>query len=89
MDWLNHGHESYYLAGLKYMYIHHYFTLPTITMGGIIQSPTLGPLAGDATFSWLRLADAPEPVGVNGSVIRITSTWLGGPNGHWDPILYS
>ena len=88
-DWLGHGHETYYLAGLKYSYIRHYFTLPSITMGGLIQSPLWGPLAGDTTLSWLRLADAREPVGVNGSVYKVTSTWLGGPNGHWDSILYA
>lgn len=87
--WLMAGHETYYLAGLKYMYIRHYFTLPELSLGGIIQAPTWGPMDGNTELSWLRLADAPEPIGVNNSIIRVTSTWLGGPSGHWDPILYA
>ena len=87
-DWLMRGHETYFLAGIKYMYVHHYFTMPIRTRGGFVQAPSYGPRAGDTTLSWLRLADAAEPVGVSGSVIRLTSTWLGGPGGHWDPTLY-
>ena len=86
--WLMKGHETYYLAGIKYVYIHHYFSRPITTNGGFIQTPSYGPRAGDTTLSWLRLADATEPVGVNGSVIRVTSTWLGGAAGHWDTTLY-
>jgi hypothetical protein len=51
--------------------------------------PNAGPMMGDASRSWLRLADVPEPAGVNGSVYKITSTWLGGSDGHWDKLLYS
>jgi hypothetical protein len=87
-NWLMHGHETYYLAGVKYCYMRHYFSFPMTTRGGIIQSPSWGPRAGDTTMSWLRLADSVEPVGVNGSAFKITSSWLGGPNGHWDVILY-
>jgi hypothetical protein len=86
--WLVRGHETYYLAGVKYMYIHHYFSRPITTKGGFIQSPQYGPRAGDTELSWLRFADATEPVGVNGSVIRLISSWLGGPDGHWDSTLY-
>jgi hypothetical protein len=87
-NWLMLGHETYYLAGVKYCYIRHYFNYPMVSMGGIIQAPQFGPRAGDTTFSWLRLADAVEPVGVNGSAFKLTSTWLGGPSGHWDATLY-
>lgn len=90
LDWLDHGAETYYQAGTKYIHIWHSFTWPTLSNGGIIEPfPNAGPRAGDASLSWLRLADNPEPAGVNGSVFKITSTWLGGPGGHWDPILYS
>ena len=87
-DWLQKGHETYYLAGKKYTYMRHFFTLPETTLGGVIQAPLWGPFAGDTTLSWLRLADVIEPIGVNGSAYRLTSTWLGGPGGHWDPTIY-
>ena len=35
-----------------------------------------------------QLAVADEPVGVNGSILKVTSAWLGGPDGHWDTTLY-
>jgi hypothetical protein len=86
--WLGLGHETYYLAGIKYSWITHSFVPPEIEQGAFIESPQGGPLMGDTTFSWLRLADVLEPAGVNGSVYKLTSTWLGGPGGHWDPDLY-
>ena len=90
LGWLDHGHETYYQAGLKYSYIWHSFSWPALSMGGMIEPfPNGGPMMGDAAFSWLRLADAPEPNGVSGSCHKVTSTWLGGPNGHWDPVLYA
>ncbi len=90
LDWLDHGHETYYEAGIKYSWIWNSFTWPSLSVGGVIEVfPSAGPMMGSAAFSWLRLADAPEPNGVNGSVYKVTSTWLGGPNGHWDPVLYS
>jgi hypothetical protein len=89
LDWLSHGHETYYMAGTKYSHVWYSFNLPTLNNGGVIEPfPNAGPRMGDASLSWLRLADNPEPAGVNGSVYKITSTWLGGPNGHWDNNLY-
>jgi hypothetical protein len=96
-DWLRQGIETYYLAGFKYTWKHHTFILDTslLDVGGHIDvAPTGGPLAGTMDFGgeqidWLRLADFPEPVGVNGSCYRISSTWLGGPAGHWDAVLYA
>ena len=90
LAWLQHGHETYYQAGVKYSYVWHSFDLPSLTMGGVIESsPFGGPMAGNTSFSWLRLADCVEPAGVNGSVYKITSSWFGGPGGHWEPTLYS
>jgi len=87
--WLMRGHETYYEAGIKYSWIWYSFSFPTLSKGGIIEPfPIGGPMMGDASQSWLRLADVPEPAGVNGSVYKITSTWLGGPNGHWDWEVY-
>ena len=89
LDWLDHGHETYYMVGTKYSHVWYSFTLPTLNNGGVTEPfPNAGPRMGDASLSWLRLADNPEPAGVNGSVYKITSTWLGGPNGHWDKNLY-
>ena len=89
LRWLDIGYETYYLVGTKYSHIWYSFTFPPLSAGGVIEPfPTGGPRAGDASLSWLRLADNPEPAGVNGSVHKITSTWLGGPTGHWDSVLY-
>ncbi len=87
-NWLMQRNETYYLAGRKYSYIRHFFTFPETSDGGVTETPQFGPRAGNTSMSWLRLADAVEPAGVNGSVYKMTSTWLGGPIGHWDPILY-
>lgn len=90
LDWLDHGHETYYEAGVKYSYIWHTFEFPELSDGGIVESsPFGGPMSGNTSKSWLRLADVPEPCGVNGSAYKITSTWLGGSAGHWDATLYS
>jgi hypothetical protein len=90
LSWLDHGNETYYQAGTKYSHIWHSFTWPELSNGGVVEPfPSGGPRMGDASLSWLRLADTPEPAGVNGSVYKVTSTWLGGPNGHWDAVLYS
>ncbi|MCX6922605.1 MAG: hypothetical protein NT154_05230 [Verrucomicrobia bacterium] len=89
LGWLQDGHETYYLAGIKYSYIRHFFSMPTTTRGGYIEVPTLGPRAGCTDLSWLRLCDNVEPVGVNGSAFKVTSQWLGGPDGHWDYTLYT
>jgi len=94
------GEESYYLAGLKYQHVWHSFSLPPytttepapddhLTRGGFVQNPR-GPLVGGfpPNMQWLRLADAPQCIGANGSCYKITSTWIGAPDGHWDSIFY-
>jgi len=85
------GEETYYLAGWRYTSIIYSYTLPTINIGAVLQSPNgIGPITiADSTIGWLRLADLVEPAGVNGSMWKITRTWLGGPNGHWDADLYA
>jgi hypothetical protein len=101
LDLLRSGGESYYLGGTRYRWHWHSFTLPPTsiarpspdyyrTLGGFRQAPR-GPLAGSlpSNMQWLRLADTVSPVGVNGSCYKITSTWLGGPSGHWSDILYA
>jgi hypothetical protein len=97
---LSLGAETYYLAGIKYQFYWHSFALPPytttipapsghLTRGGFTQDPQ-GPLNGTfpTDMEWLRLADALQCIGCNGSCFKVTSTWLGGPGGHWDSKLY-
>jgi hypothetical protein len=90
IDLLQKGVETYYLAGLKYSHIWYSFTLPSLSLGGVLTGPT-GPLAAllNPSMNWLRLADKPQSVGPNGSCFKITSSWIGGLAGHWDAVLYS
>lgn len=90
-DLLKKGVETYYQAGLKYTRTQYFFTVPTLSLGGIISDPD-GPFNSyldKLNFSWLRLADVIAPVGVNGSTYKLDSTWLGAPDGHWSPVLYT
>lgn len=87
---LRKGEETWYMAGWRYVWTAYSYTIPTTTLGGIIQSP-LGPLYGyfSGSISFLRLADALQSAGVNGSCFKIMRTWLGGPSGYWDSDIYS
>ena len=91
-DMLKKGEETYYLAGWRYMVVSYSFTVPTTTLGGIIEVPSPQPsyygYFSTAT-SWLRLADNLESVGPINSMWKLTKTWLGAPGGHWDSRLYS
>lgn len=80
------GQETYYLAGLKYTYTYASWTLPTLTLGGFLDTPD-GPMEGllPGTSTWLREADG---VDGNGSYYEITCSWIGGPSGDWDTDLY-
>jgi len=84
--WLK-GEETFYLAGLKFQHTLYSFVAPSASLGGIIQFP-FGAFAGyvsSAGMSWLRQSD--EVIWSNG-VWKLTRTWLGAPNGHWDTDLY-
>ena len=86
---LQKGEETYYQAGFRFTWTFFTYVLPGLNLGGIIQSPNgIAPVSVPSTVSWLRLADSFESAGVNGSMWRITYTWLGGQNGYWDPLLY-
>ena len=91
VDMLRRGEETFYLVGQKFTWSFFSYVLPATSKGAIIQAP-FGPgsvpSALDPELNWLRLADELEPVGVNGSMYKLTRTWLGGPQGHWDKILY-
>lgn len=86
IDKRQRGNENYYLAGLKYVVSTSYWTLPTLTIGGFIDTPD-GPHDSSlpASFDWLREADTFK--WDNGS-FRVTRTWRGAPTGHWDTDLY-
>jgi hypothetical protein len=92
VDKLRKGEETFYVSGMKYRWWFYTYTLPSnLTLGGIVQDPFgpgTVPSKLPAGLSWLRLADAPAPAGVNGSMYKITRTWIGGPAGHWDVDLY-
>lgn len=84
------GAETYYLAAWRYTYEEYSYSVPTISPGGIIGTPG-GPYAGNlpAGMAWIRLADDLEPAGVNGSMNKLTVTWLGGPLGYWPTDIYA
>ena len=91
LDKLRKGEETFYMAGMKFIWWYFRYTMPNLSLGGIIQWPS-GPgnipsyLPSDLGF--LRLADSVEPVGVNGSMYKVIGTWIGGPKGHWDNDIY-
>ena len=84
------GVETYYLAGYRYSWSTYCYDLPALVVGGVIQSPG-GPLQSylPSAFTFLRLADSVAPSSVKGSAFKLTRSWLGGPDGHWDTTLYS
>jgi hypothetical protein len=87
VDKIRRGNETYYLAGLRYAWVTHYYTTPTMYRGGWIESPG-GPLTGyfSGDIGWLREADDLQ---YSNGVWRLTRSWLGAPNMHWDAELYS
>ncbi len=90
-EMLQKGEETYYQAGFRLVWTWFTYTLPTINVGGSIQSPVgIAPInpTFSAPISWLRLADSWEPAGVNGSMWKMTNIWLGGQAGYWDTNLY-
>lgn len=90
LEKLLRGEETFYLAGWRYTYEVFSYSLPTAFRGATVQTPD-GPLSGalPGGVDWLRLADKLEPAGVNGSMWKLTRTWLGGPAGHWDDDIYN
>lgn len=80
------GQETWYVAGLKYLYTYYLFVAPSVTIGGYRETPvhpTLG--SWPAGMSWLRASD--EWAYENG-LHKVTKTWLGGPSGFWDADIY-
>jgi len=86
VDKMRRGQESYYAAVRRYVWTTSSFVPPAAVDGGTIEVPGGPGLAYlNPGFDWLRMADDLE---YQNGVYKITSTWLGGPNGHWDPDIY-
>jgi hypothetical protein len=87
VDKIRLGQESYYRPGRRYVWTSYSYSPPFAVDGGLIELPG-GPGAAylNNNYSWLRLADDLEYV--NGTY-RITSTWLGAPDGYWDKDIYT
>ena len=87
------GEETFYITGWRYSYEVFSYSPPAISSGAFTGTPG-GPMSAylPANVVWLRLADHPQPAGVNGSMYKNTINWLGGPIasgiGFWDPDLY-
>lgn len=90
IDKIRRGMETYYLAGMKYFWVLHFFGVPTLTLGGFIETPG-GPLGNflPSNLTWLCQSDSLTTTGPNGTIYRLTRPWMGGPDGHWCPDLYS
>jgi hypothetical protein len=92
LDAIDHGQETYYLAGLTYTWSSSYWTPPALFGGGITETPT-GPSWGFAAYlltfglSWLRKADKMDDS--DGNQYRIARTWVGALSGHWNANLYA
>lgn len=89
---LRQGLETYYLSLWGYRWVSYYTaSFPPIPfLGGVRQNPG-GPLAGILSGNWLREADTLENSGQSplGTILKLTRTWRGGPNGWWDADLYA
>jgi hypothetical protein len=80
------GEETFYRAYGRYVWTSYSYLQPALNLGGIISSPG-GPMAAQfTTAQCLRLADALQPAGVNGSMWKLMRTWLCAPaaDGYWD-----
>ncbi len=94
------GMETYYLSQWMYTWttyiqnelIDNEIILdpPTLSLGGVTEHPG-GPLAAFLTGNqWLRLADRLTVSGQSpiGTVLKLTRSWLGGPNTFFDTGIY-
>lgn len=85
---LTKGISNFYLAGIKYSWTQHFWTITsgTVNLGGFIDTPG-GPLTGvlPGSLSAIRQADG---LVFTGEYFKYTQTWLLAPSGHWDTDLY-
>lgn len=84
VDLLRAGHESYYLATLRYQWVTHYYDVPNSYRGGYVETPG-GPLESYfvGTIVWLREADDLQ---YQNGIWRLTRSWLGADG--WNATLY-
>lgn len=83
------GIETYYKVGWTYTWTTYSWDEPaSVDGGGYIDSPA-GPLSsllsGASGYDWLRQADV---LTNNGSYYKLTQSWMGANDGHWDTDLY-
>ena len=91
---LKRGFESYYLAGSRYVWNQYYLPgeVPSLSNGGYTQEPG-GPYGGGllpGNVQWLREADSLSQGQYSplGGIQKVTRSWVGGPDGWWDPDIY-
>jgi len=80
------GQETYYLSGYKFIWTEYAIEDPEASKGGYTEFP-FGPFDDviPSNLSWLRQAD---DCVWSGGLWKITRTWVGAPDGFWDPKLY-
>lgn len=86
VDLIMGGHQTFYLATLRYTWSTHYYSAPNSYRGGWVEAPG-GPLAGYfvGSISWLREADDLQQ---QDGIWRLTRNWLGGSHGNWSNKIY-
>ena len=93
---LRRGEDSFYAAGIKITWGTFSFSPQPMNLGGYIEDPTLilpftfyigtaGNIFPNG-ISWLRFADK-QPF--QRTWYKLTRTWVGFPNAHWDPDIYA
>ena len=82
------GVETFYVVSLAYVWTARYYSLPGLTAGGALETPSGPgwPAVSALGWSWLRQIDIPS---YSGGVYTVVRTWLGAPGGHWDTYLYT
>ncbi len=88
---LRNGEETYYLSAQRYTWTT-YFAYPVtghLNPGGYAETPG-GPFINNLPygFAWLRESDSMDFVSDLQTMVKLTRSWLGAPNGQWDPDLY-
>lgn len=83
---LHNGDETYYWTGLIYEWSTHYWTLPSLTVGGFTEEPG-GPMIG--CFPGMSALRTGDRVSLSGYAWKVTRTWWIGPGDTWNAPIYS
>lgn len=90
-DLLRRGIQNFYKASFVYTWTQYFYSEPTITVGGFIQTPG-GPLASAiAGLGLVCLAQA-DDLSYDGQFYQLTNKWicaLDDNETHWEPVLYT